>query len=371
MQPERLGGAIEQMPAIGVKRREAAQVDVPQVDRRIAADDPFGHQPPGAAGVGDAGGVEARADEIAPELGRLAQNEIAVQREALRSVQQHFYLRGFQAGRPMYRIAHQDLELIPILAQQLELEPVRNRRHVPRLGYRLEATHHQAADLFLVIDESVGIAHHRQVAVDARDRTGDDVEMLGREQRYIDAGELAEFTRPLSCAIDQALAADLAFAVLPAIPHAGDISAFDDDAAHRRAFDDPCAAHAGPFRQRLRQVGRVRLAVAGNPHGPAQVVGPKQRIDLSGFAGRDELEVDAEASGARHLALQKLQSLRRFCDVETAALLPTGGEPGFVFERRIELDTVAAHPRRVARRAKLADQARSVPGRAAGQLALL
>src|SRR6476659_3185971 len=233
------------MPAIGMKRREAPDVDVPQVDRRIAADDPFGHQPAGTAGVGDAGGVEASADEVTPELGRLAQNEIAVQREALRSVQQHFYLRGFQAGRAMYRIAHQDLELIPILAQQLELEAVRNGRHIPRLGHRLEAAHHQAADLFLVIDVSVGIAHDREVAVDAGDRAGDDVEVLGGKQRYIDAGELAEFARPLARAIDDALAADLAFAVLAAITHAAYASALDDDPAHRRAFDDARAAHAG------------------------------------------------------------------------------------------------------------------------------
>ncbi len=271
----------------------------------------------------------------------------------------------------MYRILHQDLELIPILGQQLEFEPVRNRRHVPRFGYRLEAAHHQAADLFLVIDEAVGIAHHRQVAVDAGDRPGDDVEMLGREQRHIDAGELAEFTRPLSRAIDHALAADLAFAVLAAIAHADDTAALDDDAAHRRAFDDARAAHAGTLGQRLGQVGRIRLAVAGYPDRAAQVVGAKQRIDLSRFAGRDEFEVDAEAFGARHLALQQLQPLRCPCDVETAALLPSGRKPGFLLKRRVELDTVAAHPRRVARRAKLADQARGVPGRAAGQLALL
>ncbi len=41
------------------------------------------------------------------------------------------------------------------------------------------------------------------------------------------------------------------------------------------------------------------------------------------------------------------------------------------FQRRVELDAVAAHPRRVARRARLADESRRVPGRAAGEPALL
>ena len=127
MQPERLGGAIEQMRAVGVKRREAAQVDVPQVDRRIAADDPFGDQAPGAAGVGDTCRIEAGAHEVTVELRRFAEDEIAVQGEALRSVEQHLHLRGLEAGRAVYRVRHQDLELIPILGQQLEFEALGNR----------------------------------------------------------------------------------------------------------------------------------------------------------------------------------------------------------------------------------------------------
>jgi hypothetical protein len=55
----------------------------------------------------------------------------------------------------MDRVGHQDLELVPVLGQELELEAVRNRRDVPRLGYGLEATHHEAADFLLVIDEAV------------------------------------------------------------------------------------------------------------------------------------------------------------------------------------------------------------------------
>ena len=62
-------------------------------------------------------------------------------------------------------LRHQDLELVPVLGQQLELEAVGNRIDVPRLGHRLEAAHHEAADLLLVVDEAVGIADHRQSGV--------------------------------------------------------------------------------------------------------------------------------------------------------------------------------------------------------------
>ena len=65
VQAERLDGAVGEVPAVRVERREAADVDVPQVDRRLAADDPLGDELAGAARVGDARGVEAGADEIA------------------------------------------------------------------------------------------------------------------------------------------------------------------------------------------------------------------------------------------------------------------------------------------------------------------
>src|SRR4029077_18873141 len=81
VQPERLRGAIEQVLAVGVERREAADVDVPQVERSLAANDPFGDELAGAAGVGDARGVEPGAHEEPPQLRRLAEDEIAVEGE--------------------------------------------------------------------------------------------------------------------------------------------------------------------------------------------------------------------------------------------------------------------------------------------------
>ena len=56
--------------------------------------------------------------------------------------------------------------------------------------------------------------------------------------------------------------------------------------------------------------------------------------------------------------------------VEAAALPPAGGETGFRFQRRIQLDAVAAHARLVAIGAQLPDQAGCMPGGAAGELAL-
>ena len=86
MEPQRFNGTVGEMAPIGMKRREAANVDVEDVERRLAVDDPFRDQPACAARVGDAGGIEAGAHEVAAELRRFAEDEIAVERETLRSV---------------------------------------------------------------------------------------------------------------------------------------------------------------------------------------------------------------------------------------------------------------------------------------------
>jgi hypothetical protein len=102
----------------------------------------------------------------------------------------------------------------------------------------------------------------------------------------------------------------------------------------------------------LREIGRVSLAVAGDPHRAREIVGAQQRVDAPGLGGVTELEVDAEALRARHLPFEQLEPLGGFRDVEAAASLQPGGEVRLGLERRrLQLDAVAAHPRRVARRA--------------------
>ena len=110
----------------------------------------------------------------------------------------------------MDRVAHQDLEVVPILGQELELEAVGNRVDVPRLGHGLEAAHHESADFLLVVEIAVGIADHRQVGRHAGDRLGDEIEVLRGVERHVDAGAAAERARPLAAAVDERLARDRA-----------------------------------------------------------------------------------------------------------------------------------------------------------------
>src|SRR6185437_362158 len=67
--------------AIAVNVAEAPDIDRPEVHGRLAGGDPLGQRAPGAAGAGDAEGVEAGAHVEVSHFRRLAEDEVAVRRE--------------------------------------------------------------------------------------------------------------------------------------------------------------------------------------------------------------------------------------------------------------------------------------------------
>jgi hypothetical protein len=207
------------------------------------------------------------------------------------------------------------------------------------LALRLEAAHQQPADFFLVVDEAVRVAHHRQHRVHARDAVGDDVEVLGRVQRHVDAGQRAELARPLAGAVDHVSQRTSPCAVRTptARPFSTMTPVTSTPSTHLHA------AVARALGQRHAQVGRIGLAVAGQPDGALQVVGAHHRVQLAGLRRRDLLARDAEAARQRHLLAQHLHALGRARHVDAAALLPAGGQAGLLLQRGVQLDAVAAH----------------------------
>jgi hypothetical protein len=114
----------------------------------------------------------------------------------------------------MDRVLHQDLEVIPVLGQQLELEAIGNRIHRPRLRLRLETAHDEPADFFLVVEIPVGVAYDRHVGRNTLDRLGDQVEVLRRIERHVDSGEASERAGPLPPAVDERFTGDRSFVIL-------------------------------------------------------------------------------------------------------------------------------------------------------------
>ena len=370
MQAQRLARALGQALAVGVVRAEAADVDVPQVARRLAVGDPLRDELSRTPGVGDASRIEASADEVIAQLRRLTQDEVAIGREALRPVEQHLDLRRFQAGRAVDGVGHQDLELVPVLAQQLELEGAGNRVHRPGLGLRFEATHEQAADFLLVVDEAVGVAHHGQHGVHALDLVRNDVEVLGRVQRHRHPRQRAELPRPLAGAVHQGFAVHVALGGAHAHGTRPARALSGDDTRDLHAFHHVHPAVTRALGQRHAQVRRVGLAVTRDPDGALQIIGAHHGVELASLLGRDEFHLHAETARQGGLLAQHLHALRRTRHVHAAAGLPARGQAGLLLQHRVQLDAVLAHARHVAVGPHVPDQPRRVPSGAAGELAL-
>ena len=144
---------------------------------------------------GDAEGVEAGADEEVPHLGRLAEDEVAVGREALGAVDELL-----DAGRLQRRDAaegelHDRLEMVPVVLEELEGEVVGDAALGPGPGVGLVAAHDEAADLLLVVGEAVGVAQGGEAGGDAVDALGDQVLVLDADEGDVDAGQRGRAAR--------------------------------------------------------------------------------------------------------------------------------------------------------------------------------
>ncbi len=216
------------------------------------------------------------------EFGCLAEDELVVGGEALRAVVELLDAGHLERGDAQQGVVHQDLEMVPILLQQLEFERIRDVvGRYPRLGLRLEATDDEPADLLLEVRVAVGVAQDRQVGVHTVDVLGDDVEVLGRMQRHVDACHRADLFGPLPGAVDDDLGLDVALVGA----HAGGSSVLGENAGDPGLFDDARTAHPRALGKRERQVGRVGLAVGGQPDGADQVVDPHHGIVLERLLG--------------------------------------------------------------------------------------
>ena len=368
VQAEDLADPVVQPLRVAVEGGEAPDVNRGQVQARLALDDPLGQRPARAARGRDAEGVEARGHEEVPQLRGLAEDELAVRGEALRAVVELLDAGLGQRRDPDDPVLHQDREVLPVLLEQLELERVGQRvGRDPRLGHRLETADQQAADLFLDVDVAVLVTQHRKVAVHPLDLVGDHVEVLGRVQRHGHPGHRADRLGPLPGAVDH----DLGLDVAGVGADAGHRAALGEDAGNAGALADGDALVAGAAGQREGQVGRVGLAVAGEPEGALEVVRADYRVELAGPFRADQLALQLERLGGGGGPPQVGHPLRRPGHGDPAAAPEPGAQPGLGLQPLVQLGGVLDQPGAVLRGAQLADQAGRVPGGAAGQLALL
>ena len=254
-------GAFLDPVAVAMEVREAADVDDPEIERSFAAHGPFGEGPAGAAARGDAEGVEAGADIHVGAFGRGTEDEIAVGREAFGAVDHLADAGGLEGRNARHGLFEVLGEMVPVVVEELELEGARDIAGGPGDRVGLIAAHDEAADLLLEIGAAVGIAQGRDVGGEAVDLFGDDVLVLDRLQRHVDAGHDADLAGPLATAVDHRFSFDTAIGG----QHRLDAAAVHFEAGDADALVDPGAMHAGAAGERLGDVGRRGLAIGGEP----------------------------------------------------------------------------------------------------------
>ena len=268
----------------------------------------------------------------------------------------------------MHGIVHDDGEVLPVLVEEGELEGVRDPvGRDPRLGHRFEAADEQTAHLLLDVGVAVGVTQNRQVAVDALDLVGHDVEVLGRVQRHRDAGHRSDRVGPLPGTVDHHLGLHVtgirAYSGRPAVAY--------EHIGHPHPFEQPRPELPGASGQRLGEVGRVGPPVAREPDRAEQIVDLHQGEALEGLVGGEQAALEVVRRGARHGAPQLGHAFRGASHGQATADAIARRQARLGLEPRVELRGVLHQTRARFGGPQLADQPRGVPGGTSRERTLL
>src|ERR1041384_1057558 len=109
---------------IEVVLSEAVNIDRPEIEGRLALGDPFGERHAGTTSGRDTERVEPGADIYAANLGSLAENEVAIGREAFRAIDELLDARRLHGRNAAYSELKQGLEMLEVVFEKLELEAI-------------------------------------------------------------------------------------------------------------------------------------------------------------------------------------------------------------------------------------------------------
>ena len=263
-------------------RPEAPRIDAHHVDGGLAFDDPFGQLPAGAAGRGDAEGMAFIEPDILEIPGR-ADDRRAVGRigdGAIIDLLDADFAEGRHAGDRRLDMRRQPVEIF-----LEEFVFGLGRRSVDiAAGRALLVRPEQQAAIFLAhVPGGIGLAQHAHFGqalflalLDQGMRLGDDILVLDRDDRNVDAQHLAGLAHEIAGRRDDVLAGDVALVGLDQ-PFAG---GFLLDAGDRGVAIDFSAAIARTLGERLGEIGGLDIAVIGMLDGADDAVRLAERPDF-------------------------------------------------------------------------------------------
>ena len=186
-------------------------------------------------------------------------------------------------------------------------------------------------------------------------------------QRYGDAQRTGQIASPHAAAQHHVIGGDLALVG----DAAGRGAILCQQLGDLDAFRDGCTVRACALSQRLRGIGRIGRPVPRHEVRRDQIVGAQHRCLVRDFVQWDAVDLHTEGGGHGRLSLQLLLARRRAGQRDAAGLPKSGRLAGFRFQIAVQVQRVFRQVGLALRRAQLCHQARGMPSRAAGDLALL
>ena len=225
----------------------------------------------------------------------------------------------------------------------------------------LERADEQCVALLARVEGALGVAQHGQLGVARADllhRLGDDVVVLERHDRQVDARQPRDLPRPLAGRVHHDVGADLALGGLdhPAVglvPHAGD----------GRAAHDPRAAAGGPLGERVRDARGVHVTVRRQIRTRQHAVERDQREQLVRPLGSDDLERYADLLRDPADVVELVDPVLVLGQPDGATAMEADGLAGLLLERLVEVEAALQQPHDVRVADELGAESRGVPGR--------
>jgi hypothetical protein len=161
---------------------------------------------------------------------------------------------------------------------------------------------------------------------------GHDIEVLGRVERDVDAGQRADCPGPLARAVHDDVRLDSS-----AISgYAGDRARLRVYSDHPGALEDTGALQAGPLRERGGHVDRVDLAVARQPDRADQIIGAEERPPFARLIRTDQLALEVVGLGCGRRPPQLGHAVGGAGHSQTPAPLEARCQPGLLLQLGVE-----------------------------------
>ncbi len=335
----------------------------------LAFDHPLGQHQANAAALGKSC-HDGTGGPVVAHAGHRADQRVAVRGKGEGPVDHRFDACAFQRGKAVVGKGNAVLDLVEVIGQQFMAKVPRRAVNGPGFAGLFVKPDAEAAALLPEVAFASRVHHMRMFAACVDDRgdfrhlIGDDILVLHRVQREVDAGHCTDLARPKTACVDDMFGVHGAL-VRDHIPAAvGALVGL----YHLAVGFDRGAAHARGLGVGVGGAGGIKVAVERiiKPANNAVDIGHWR--DLGDVFGRDDLCLQPHETVLGAFRFQHVEPFLIFGQGDAAHVVETAGHAGDFFKLAIEFDRIALQRGHVGVAIERMKAAGGVPGGARRQL---